>query len=93
LRLAKRARTKYNKGRRRVKQVKIGGRKIVKYILEIDDINNIKIVPNLNYINIKIMVLENVCKIILVDTLGLKNAGKPSKKKKDVQRAIITQKF
>ena len=27
LRLAKRARTKYNKGRRRVKQVRIGGRK------------------------------------------------------------------
>ena len=30
LRLAKRARTKYNKGRRRVKQVKIGGRKTKK---------------------------------------------------------------
>jgi len=34
LRLAKRARTKYNKGRRRVKQVKIGGRKMKETIVE-----------------------------------------------------------
>jgi|TARA_B100001093_G_scaffold406769_1_gene395287 hypothetical protein len=34
LRLAKRARTKYNKGRRRVKQVKIGGRKMKERIVE-----------------------------------------------------------
>ena len=34
LRLAKRARTKYNKGRRRVKQVKIGGRKMKETIVK-----------------------------------------------------------
>ena len=34
LRLAKRARTKYNKGRRRVKQVKIGGGKMKETIVE-----------------------------------------------------------